>query len=125
MPINDRYIAPEPVLRFLADGDRTFLALRLIHGLLFAFDRTVKGQMKLVPSIFPKEHRCRASLISAAVGPETARDNRWLRSACDELASQNILHSVEIEGKTVRFKLSKKFADSFLTPSSGSVAQIA
>ena len=113
IPINDKYVVPEHVVNFLCDGERSFLALRLVHGLLNALDTAVKGNMSLVPSLFAKEHSIRTSTLAAAVGPEKAKDNRWIRAACAELTAQNILSKPRIEGRVFWFKLSTKFSDAF------------
>ncbi|MCQ0091625.1 hypothetical protein [Roseovarius sp. M141] len=86
MPIDDTYVIPDHVVRFLCDGQRSFLALRLVHGLLYALDNAVRGKMALVPARFPGEHSARTSVFAAAVGPEKAKDNRWIHEACAELA---------------------------------------
>jgi hypothetical protein len=116
MPINDTYVVPEHVVNFLCDGERSFLALRLIHGLLYALDTALRGKMSLVPAHFPKEHRVRTSTLAAAVGPEKAKDNRWIRAACEELADQNILQVARIEGRAFWFQLSSKFSAALSMP---------
>ena len=116
MPINDTYIIPEHVVNFLCDQKRSFLALRLIDGLLYALDTAVKGKMSLVPVRFSAEHSVRTSILAAAVGPEKAKDNRWLHAACSELADQNILQTAQIDGRAFQFKLHKKFSEAFLRP---------
>jgi len=113
IPINDQYVVPEHVVNFLCDGERSFLALRLVHGLLNALDTAVKGNMSLVPSLFSKEHSVRTSTLAAAVGPEKAKDNRWMHAACAELNAQDILSTATIKGRVFRFKLSTKFSDAF------------
>ncbi|WP_116599219.1 hypothetical protein [Primorskyibacter marinus] len=116
MPINDTYVIPEHVVHFLCDGERSFLALRLVHGLLFALDNAVKGKMALVPARFSGEHSARTSIFAAAVGPEKAKYNRWIHDACAELADQNILRTAKVRGRVLRFQLSRKFSDAFLDP---------
>jgi len=113
MPIDDNYMIPEPVIQFLVNGNRSFLALRIVHGLLYAFHRSLKGNMRIVPSQFSKEHSVRTSILAAAVGPEKSKDNRWLHSACQELADQKIFDTIQVEGRRLRFRLSRKFSDSF------------
>lgn len=113
IPINDKYVVPEHVVNFLCDGERSFLALRLVHGLLNALDTAVKGNMSLVPSLFSKEHSIRTSTLAAAVGPEKAKDNRWMHLACAELAAQNILSKPRIERRVFLFSLGAKFSEAF------------
>lgn len=113
MPINDTYVVPEHVVNFLCEGKRSFLALRAVHGLLYALDTALRGKMHLVPSQFPQEHSVRTSVLAAAVGPEKAKDNRWLHSACAELQDQNILRTATIQGRAFRFQIDKKFSDAF------------
>lgn len=117
MPINDNYTIPEPVIQFLVNGNRSFLALRLVHGLIYVIHCTLKGNMKIVPAQFSKEHSVRTGILAAAVGPEKSKDNRWLHTACRELADQKIFDTIKIEGRRLRFKLSKRFSDSFGTKS--------
>ena len=116
MPINDTYVVPAPVVNFLCDHERSFLALRLVHGLLYVLDTALKGKMALVPAHFSKEHSVRTSTLAAAVGPEKARDNRWLHAACFELAEQNILKNPTVQGRVFRFELGKKFSEAFSMP---------
>jgi len=99
MPITDRYVVPEHVVNFLCDYERSFLGLRLVHGLIYAMDHVVKGKMSLVPARFYRGHSVRTSTLAAAVGPEKAKDNRWIHAACQELVGQNILQSVEVNGR--------------------------
>lgn len=113
MPINDTYVVPEHVVNFLCEGHRSFLALRAIHGLLYALDTALKGKMQLVPSQFPREHSVRTSILAEAVGPARSKDNRWLHAACDELNDQNILRISMIQGRAFRFQLDKRFSDAF------------
>ncbi len=87
MPINDTYTIPAPVIKFLLEGERSFLALRLVHGLLYAIHSSLRGNMSIVPAQFPKEHAVRTSSLAAAVGPEKCKDNRWLHTACQDLGS--------------------------------------
>lgn len=116
MPINDTYLVPEHVIHFLCDGERSFLALRLIYGLLYAFDQALKGKMSLVPAHFSQEHSVRTRTLAAAVGPEKAKDNRWIHEACAELADQRILRSVKIHGRLLRFRLDRNFSAAFSQP---------
>jgi len=113
MPINDTYVVPEHVVNFLCEGHRSFLALRAIHGLLYALDTALRGKMQLVPSQFPRVHSVRTSILAEAVGPARSKDNRWLHAACDELNDQNILRISMIEGRAFRFQLDKRFSDAF------------
>ncbi|MGY9037125.1 MAG: hypothetical protein ACKVLA_04835 [Rhodobacterales bacterium] len=113
MPINDTYTIPAPVIKFLLEGERSFLALRLVHGLLYAIHSSLRGNMSIVPAQFPKEHAVRTSSLAAAVGPEKCKDNRWLHTACQDLVDQNIFKSIKIEGRRLRFSLSAKFLTSF------------
>lgn len=117
MPINDTYVAPEPVLTYLCQGERSFLGLRLIHGLLYVLDNAVRGDMKLVPARFHSVHGIRTSNIAAAVAPERAKDNRWIHAACAELVAQGVLRTAEIQGRAFRFQLGKEFVDAFARPS--------
>ena len=117
MSIDDTYIIPEPVLRFLLEEERSFLALRLVHGILYALHNSVHGKMTLVPAQFHSEHSIRTSTLADAVGPEESKDNRWVHKACRELAEQNIFQKINITGRRLRFQLSKKFIASFSTPS--------
>lgn len=117
MPIDDTFTIPAPVIQFLLNGNRSFLALRLVHGLLYVIHRSLKGNMAIVPAQFSKEHSIRTSILAAAVGPEKGKDNRWLHTACRELADQNIFATIMIEGRRLRFKLSNKFTDSFAVKS--------
>lgn len=105
MPINDTYTIPAPVLQILLEGKRSFLGMRLVHGLIYAIHRSLKGQLSIVPTQFATEHSVRTSILAAAVGPEKAKDNRWLHAACEELADQNIFETIKIEGRHLRFKL--------------------
>lgn len=116
MPINDTYVLPEHVVNFLCNHERSFLALRLIHGLLYALDTALRGKMALVPAQFPREHSVRTSTLAAAVGPEKAKDNRWIHQACEELADQNILRSAKVQGRVFRFQLGNEFLASFSKP---------
>lgn len=116
MPINDTYVVPEHVVNFLCDYERSFLGLRLVHGLIYAMDNVVRGKMSSVPARFHRGHSVRTSTIAAAVGPEKAKDNRWIHAACQELAGQNLLRSVEINGRALRFQLSAKFLATFSRP---------
>lgn len=113
MPINDTYVVPEHVINFLCSGERSFLALRLVHGLLYALDTAVRGNMSLVPARFSSEHGVRTSTIAAAVGPAKAKDNRWIHDACAELTSQGILKTHKIQGRVFRFELTPSFSASF------------
>ena len=113
MSINDTYTIPAPVIKFLHEEDRSFLALRLVHGLLYVMHRSLHGNMAIVPAQFSKEHSARISILAAAVGPAKSKDNRWLHIACQELADQNIFKTFKIEGRRLRFKLSAAFKNSF------------
>lgn len=113
MPINDTYTVLEPVIRYLCDGERSFLAMRLVHGLLYALSDALRGQMALVPAHFGGEHNARTSKLAAAVGPESAKDNRWIHQACEELSGQGIFASIRVDGRRVRFKLGQKFSAAF------------
>lgn len=113
MSINDTYTIPAPVIKFLNEEDRSFLALRLVHGLLYIMHRSLNGNMAIVPAQFSKEHSARTSILAAAVGPAKSKDNRWLHAACQELADQNIFKTIKVEGRRLRFELSRKFKDSF------------
>ncbi|WP_026756901.1 hypothetical protein [Sediminimonas qiaohouensis] len=116
MPINDTYVVPEHVVNFLCNHERSFLALRLIYGLLYALDTALRGKMALVPAHFPREHRVRTSSLAAAVGPEKAKDNRWIHDACEELADQNILKTATVQGRVFRFQLGNEFSAAFRKP---------
>ena len=116
MPINDTYVVPAPVVNFLCEHERSFLALRLVHGLLYVLDTALRGKMALVPAHFSKQHSVRTSTLAAAVGPEKATDNRWVHAACLELADQNILKNPTVQGRVFRFELGKKFSATFSMP---------
>ena len=116
MPINDTYVVPAPVVNFLCEHERSFLALRLVHGLLYVLDTALRGKMALVPAHFSTQHSVRTSTLAAAVGPEKATDNRWVHAACLELADQNILKNPTIQGRVFRFELGKKFSATFSMP---------
>lgn len=113
MPTNDSYTVPAPVVEFLQDGPRSFHALRLTHGIIYALHVAVRGSLALVPAQFNKEHSLRAKLITDAVGPERANDNGWIHTAVREHEDQDIFEKIEIVGRRIRFRLSRRFRDSF------------
>ena len=116
MPIDDTYVVPAPVVKFLCEHERSFLALRLIHGLLYALDTSLKGKMSLVPTHFSKVHSMHARTLALAVGPDKAKDNRWIHAACCELANQNILKAPTVRGRRFQFELGNAFTEAFSKP---------
>ncbi len=116
MPINDTYVVPAPVVKFLCEHERSFLALRLIHGLLYALDTSLKGKMSLVPTHFSKVHSTHTRTLALAVGPDKAKDNRWIHTACCELADQNILKAPTVRGRRFQFELGNAFSAAFSKP---------
>lgn len=109
MPINDHYIVPEHAVSYLQNGERTFLGLRLVHGLLYWVHQHLDGQNERAPGIFHRERILRCRDISDAVGPAGATDNDWLRAAAQQLQGQGLFRLIRVEEQRIHFHFSEGF----------------
>ncbi|MFC2966817.1 hypothetical protein [Acidimangrovimonas pyrenivorans] len=119
MTINDKYIVREHAVSYLQNGERTFLGLRLAHGLMYWMHQYLDGETQRATGVFHKERIVRCRDIADAVGPVGATDNDWLRVAVNQLEGQGLFRSVQVEGQRLHFHLSESFLAAYSRKAKG------